>query len=90
MMWTYHFKKFLEVVFERRSLLLEAVFDSRYESLDGVVGFRPAATIAGHYGKVTCSVLLPLLATLGAFPGAFNGALGGRNPAITGGRSCVT
>jgi hypothetical protein len=89
-MWTCRFKKFLEVVFERLSLPLEVVFDSRYESLAGVVAFCPAAAVAGHYGKAACSTLLPLLATLGAFPGAFNGALGGRDPAITGGCSCVT
>jgi hypothetical protein len=57
------FKKFLKVVFGRLSLLLEVMFDSRYELLTRVVGSLIAIAIAGHYGNATgqrfCPFFLP-------------------------------
>jgi hypothetical protein len=85
-----YFKKLLQVVFEWLSLPLEIMFGSHYEPLARVVSICPAAVVAGHYGKVTRLVLLRLLATFGAFPRAFNCALGGRDPAIASSCSCVT
>jgi hypothetical protein len=76
-MRTGRFKKFLEVIFGRPGLSLETAFGSYYELLTGVTGFLIAITVIGHYGNATGSALLSLLATLSAFPGAFDGGLGG-------------
>jgi hypothetical protein len=84
------FKKFLEVVFGWPSLTLEVTFDSRYELLTGVVSPLIVIVVAGHHGNAVGPVLLPLLATLGAFPSTINGGLGGCGPTIVGGRSLIT
>jgi hypothetical protein len=89
-MWIGCFKKFLEMVFRRLSLPLEVTFSSRYELLAGVVGFLIVIAVAGLYGNVAGSVLLPLLAALSAFPGTFDSGLGGHGPAMFGGRSRIT
>jgi hypothetical protein len=80
-MWTCRFKKFHQVVFGRPSLPLEVTFGSCYEPLAGAVGFHTAVAIAGQYGNASGSALLPLRATLSAFPGAFVSGIGGRSPA---------
>jgi hypothetical protein len=85
-----HFKKFLKVIFRRPSLSLEMAFDSHHELLAGVTGFLNAVAITGHYGNATGLAFLSLLATLSAFPVAFDGGLGGCGPTIVGSRSRVT
>jgi hypothetical protein len=89
-MLTVHFKKFLKVVFGWASLPLEVVLGSCYEPLTGTLGFLTAFAVAIHYGNKMGSALLPLLATLSAFPSTFDGGLGERGPTIVGGRSHVT
>jgi hypothetical protein len=84
------FKKFLEVVFGWSSLPLEITFDSRYEPLTGVVDLYPTIVVARSYSKAMWSALLSLLATLSAFPGTFDGCLGGHSPASTSSPSRVT
>jgi hypothetical protein len=83
-------KKLLKVVFGRPSLPLEVSFDSRYELLIGVVSFLIVVAVASHYGNVMGSTLLPLLAALSAFPGTFDGGLGGCGPATIGGCSRIS
>jgi hypothetical protein len=88
-MRTGRLKEFLEVVFEWPSSQLKITFDSHYEPLAGVVGFCPTTVVTGHYSQVMWSVLLPLLATLSAFLGAFDLSLGRHGPTTTSGHSCV-
>jgi hypothetical protein len=89
-MRTVRFKKFLKVVFGWASLPLEVVLGSYYEPFTGALGFLTAVVVAIHYGNKTGSALLPLLATLSAFPSTFDGGLGERSPTIAGSRSHVT
>jgi hypothetical protein len=51
------FEKCLKIIFGRPCLALEVTFGCRYAILAGVVGFLVAATIAGHYGDATGSLL---------------------------------
>jgi hypothetical protein len=76
-MRTGRFKKFHKVVFGWPCLLLKVTFASCYEPLIGVVSFLTAVAVASHYGIATGSMLLSLLATRSAFPGAFDGGLVG-------------
>jgi hypothetical protein len=76
-MRTCHLKKFHEVIFGRPCLLLEVVYGSCHVLLTGVTGFHIAVAIACHYCNVMGSALLSLLAALSAFPGTFDGGLGG-------------
>jgi hypothetical protein len=89
-MRTGRFKNYLEVVLGRPSLSLEVAFNSRYEPLTGAIGSLTAVAVAGYYGNVTGSQFLPLLATLSAFPAAFDGALCSCGPATTGGCSRIS
>jgi hypothetical protein len=89
-MRTGHFKNFLEVVLGQLSHSLEVAFSSRYEPLTGAIGSLTAVAVAGYYGNVTGSLFLPLLATLSAFPAAFDGALCACGPATAGGRSRIS
>jgi hypothetical protein len=90
MMRTGRSKKFLKVVFGQPSLPLVVTFGSCYELLTRVVSSLVIVAIAGHHGNATGSALLPLLTTLSAFPGTFDGGLGGCGLATIGGRSRVT
>jgi hypothetical protein len=89
-MRTGHFKNFLEVVLGQPSHSLEVAFSSRYEPLTGAIGSLTAVAVAAYYGNVIGSLFLPLLATLSAFPAAFDGALCACGPATTGGRSRIS
>jgi hypothetical protein len=84
-----YFEKFLEMIFGRPSLPLEVTLDSCYELFIGVTGFLIVITTAGCYGDAMGSPLLPLLTTLNAFSGTFDGGFGGRGPATVGRRSRV-
>jgi hypothetical protein len=91
-MQTGRFKKFLELVFGWPSLPLEVTFGSRCKPLAGVIGLLAivVVAVASHHGTMMGSALLPLLAALSAFPGAFDGGLSGHCPAIAGGRFHIT
>jgi hypothetical protein len=89
-MWTGHFEKFLEVIFGWPSLPLEVAFGSRHELLTGVADFLIVVAVAGHNRNATGLALLPLLATLSAFPSTFDGGLGGCGSTTVGDRSCIT
>jgi hypothetical protein len=65
------------MIFGRSGLALEVAFNSHYALLIGVAGSLIAAAIAGYYGHAIGSPLVPLLATLSAFPGALDSGLGG-------------
>jgi hypothetical protein len=83
------FEKFLKMIFGWQSLVLEAAFGSLYALLVEVTGFLIADTVAGYYGDVMGSSLLPLLPALSTFLGTHGGALGGYSLATVSGRFCV-
>jgi hypothetical protein len=72
-----HFEKFLKMIFGHPSLAIEVMFGSRYTLLNRVVGSLVATAIAGYYGDVMGSPLLPLLAALSAIPSTLDSGLGG-------------
>jgi hypothetical protein len=85
-MWIGCFKEFLKVVFGHLSLSLEVTFGIGYELLTGVVSSLIVVAVAGHYGNVTGSALLPLFVALNAFDGGFRGC----GLTTIGGRCCIT
>jgi hypothetical protein len=77
------------MIFGRLSLLLKVMLGSRCALLAAVADFLIAIDIAGYYNDVIGSLLLPLLAALSAFPGAYDSGLSGYGPATVGGHSRV-
>jgi hypothetical protein len=82
--WAHRSDKFLEMIFWRLCLAFEVTFSRRYRLLAGVTASLVVATIAGYYGDMEGSPLLPFLAALGAFPSALSGGLGWYGSATTG------
>jgi hypothetical protein len=76
-MQTCHLKKLLEVVLGRSRMPFEVALGSHYETPARVIDFFSIIVVAGHCGKATRSVLLPLLAALSVFPTALDGGLVG-------------
>jgi hypothetical protein len=78
---------FVEMIFGCPGLVLVVAFGSHYALLVGVDGSLIVAP--GYYGDKMGSPLLPLLATLSAFPGTLDGGLGGCSSATISGCCCV-
>jgi hypothetical protein len=75
---TSHFKKFPEMFFGRPGLVLEVALGSHYALLTRVTSSLVTIIVASYYGDTMGSLLLPLLASLSAFPSALGGGLGAR------------
>jgi hypothetical protein len=69
-------EKFLEMNFGRAGLALEIAFGSFYVLLARVTSSLTTAAVAGYYGDVMGLPLLPLIATLTAYPRALDGGCG--------------
>jgi hypothetical protein len=73
---TCHFKKFLEVFRRLLHLALEVILGICEIHLTRVTSFLVVADVTGRNNDVLGAPLVPLLATLGAFPSTLNGGFG--------------
>jgi hypothetical protein len=81
-----YFEKFLKMVLQLPCLALEVAFGGRNMFLAGGASFLIIAVITGRDSNAPRASLLPLLATLGAFPSTFDGGFGKLCSAAASGR----